>query len=346
MRRHDVDWLRVLALGLLIVYHVVVSFQPWAHYIFFIQNKQSLEWLWIFMGMINVWRIPILFMISGMGARFALERRNWKQLLKDRTVRILIPFIFGLFCICPISVYFAMQHFGEEPKYIPNAGHLWFLANIFLYVLLLLPLLVYLKTRSGNFVLRFLSNMFHRPAGIYLMALPVMFEAWLVNPESFPGYAQTSHGFWLGMVCFLSGFIFVSLKSVFWRAVEGVRRGALVVAFLLYLVRLFVFQLEEGPSVLTAFESLSWMLAIFGYASLYLNKPSQKLAYFSAAAYPVYIVHMPLQYFFSYYIIPLSLPAAMKLLLLLVLTFGGSLVLYEFALKRIKWVRPLFGLKL
>ncbi|SVC15058.1 uncharacterized protein METZ01_LOCUS267912, partial [marine metagenome] len=54
MRRHDVDWLRVLALGLLIVYHVVVSFQPWAHYIFFIQNKQSLEWLWIFMGMINV----------------------------------------------------------------------------------------------------------------------------------------------------------------------------------------------------------------------------------------------------------------------------------------------------
>ena len=178
------------------------------------------------------------------------------------------------------------------------------------------------------------------------MALPVMFEAWLINPESFPGYAQTSHGFWLGMVCFLSGFIFVSLKSVFWRAVEGVRRGALVVAFLLYLVRLFVFQLEEGPSVLTAFESMSWMLAIFGYASLYLNKPSQKLAYFSAAAYPVYIVHMPLQYFFSCYIIPLSLPAAMKLLLLLVLTFGGSLVLYEFALKRIKWVRPLFGLKL
>ena len=346
MRRHDVDWLRVLALGLLIVYHVVVSFQPWAQYIFFIQNKQSLEWLWIFMGMINIWRIPLLFMISGMGARFAMERRNWKQLLKDRTVRILLPFIFGLFCICPISVYFAMKYFGKEPQYIPNAGHLWFLANIFLYVLFLLPLLVYLKNRSGNFVLRFLSNMFHRPSGIYLMALPVMFEAWLINPESFPGYAQTSHGFWLGMVCFLSGFIFVSLKSVFWRAVEGVRRGALVVAFLLYLVRLFVFQLEEGPSVLTAFESLSWMLAIFGYASLYLNKPSQKLAYFSAAAYPVYIVHMPLQYFFSCYIIPLSLSAAMKLLLLLVLTFGGSLVLYEFALKRIKWVRPLFGLKL
>jgi hypothetical protein len=54
MRRYDIDWLRVLALGLLIVYHVVVSFQPWALYLFFIQNDQSLELLWLFMSMINI----------------------------------------------------------------------------------------------------------------------------------------------------------------------------------------------------------------------------------------------------------------------------------------------------
>jgi len=76
MRRHDVDWLRVLALELLIVYHAVLSFQPWAQYIFFIQNKPSLGGLWILMGPINLWRIPLLFMVSGMGVRFAMERRN------------------------------------------------------------------------------------------------------------------------------------------------------------------------------------------------------------------------------------------------------------------------------
>ena len=32
-RRHDVDWLRVCALGLLIVYHAVISFQPSAYMI-------------------------------------------------------------------------------------------------------------------------------------------------------------------------------------------------------------------------------------------------------------------------------------------------------------------------
>ena len=88
---------------------------------------------------------------------------------------------------------------------------MWFLSNIFLYVLLLLPLLTYLKNRPDNFVLRFLSNIFHRPAGIYLMALPAMFEAWLVNLESFPGYAQTFHGFWLDMICFVTAsFLFPS----------------------------------------------------------------------------------------------------------------------------------------
>ena len=30
MRRHDVDWIRVHALGLLIIFHGVVGFQPWA----------------------------------------------------------------------------------------------------------------------------------------------------------------------------------------------------------------------------------------------------------------------------------------------------------------------------
>ena len=124
MRRYDIDWLRVLALGLLIVYHVVVSFQPWALYIFFIQNDQFLELLWLFMSLINIWRIPILFMISGMGARFAMEQRNWKQVLKDRAVWVLFPFIVGFFFVCPISVYIAVEYFGKKSQYIPNAGHL------------------------------------------------------------------------------------------------------------------------------------------------------------------------------------------------------------------------------
>jgi fucose 4-O-acetylase-like acetyltransferase len=173
MRRHDIDWLRVIALGLLMVYHVVGTFQPWGKVFFLIQNDQPLEGLWIPMAMINVWRIPIPFMISGMGVRFAMERRDWKQLLKDRTMRILVPFLFGFFVICPISIALGMLQYDLHLAYIPNAGHLWFLANIYLYVLLLLPFFVWLKSRPDNLILRGFGALLRLRFGIFLLALPV-----------------------------------------------------------------------------------------------------------------------------------------------------------------------------
>lgn len=248
MRRHDLDWLRTFALGLLILYHVVVGFQPWAKDIFFIQNDQTLEGLWPLMAMPNVWRIPLLFVVSGMGVCFAMERRTWKLLLKERALRIFVPFIFGLFCICPISSYIAMVHYGMETAYWPNPGHLWFLANIFLYVLLLLPLLSYLANRPHHVAFRFLLRSFRHPAGLYVLALPVIAEAMLVQAEYFSLCVWASHGFWLGLVCFLIGFLAVSLKESFWHAVEGVRHVALALAFILYLVRLLVFELG-GPAL-------------------------------------------------------------------------------------------------
>jgi peptidoglycan/LPS O-acetylase OafA/YrhL len=345
MRRHDIDWLRVIALGLLIVYHVVGTFQPWGKRFFFIQNDQTLEGLWVPISMINVWRIPILFMISGMGVRFAMEWRDWKQLLKERTMRILVPFVFGFFVVCPIPIAMAMLLYDSQVAYLPNAGHLWFLANIYLYVLLLLPLLVWLKGRPDNLILRGLGALLRLRFGIFLLALPMVAETFLVKPMYFTLYGQTIHGLWLGLICFLTGFLLVSKKEVFWQAVERVRYGALVLAFALYLVRLLYFELE-GPNILSAFESMCWMLGLLGFASATLNKPSRGLTYLNRAVYPVYIIHLPLQYLYSYFIFPLSIPAIAKLVLVLALTLGSSLAMYELIIRRARWIRPLFGMKL
>lgn len=344
-RRYDVDWLRTLALGILIVYHVVISFQPWAPFIGFIANEEPIEWLWTIMSMINVWRIPILFLISGMGVCFAMERRNWRQLLQDRTTRILLPFVFGYFFIFPIIVIAITQFYSIETTYKSGAGHLWFLINIYLYVLLLLPLLVYWKGRPDNFVLRLLHNLFQYRLGLFIMVLPVILEAVILSPDEFVAYAETWHGFWLGMVCFLTGFIFISLKDVFWYGVKGIRWVALMVAVGLFLTRALEINRGEVQNVLYGLESMSWMLAILGFGSLYLNKSSNTLRYFSSAVYPVYIVHLPVQFILSYFLFPVDLSAELKLALLLVGTLGISLLLYE-GIKRIKWIRPLFGMKL
>ena len=166
-----------------------------------------------------------------------------------------------------------------------------------------------------------------------------------MQPEHFSAFALKAHGFFMGLVAFLTGFLFASLKDEFWQAAKRLRRKALAVALVLYLVRLFLFRLK-GPNALIAFESMSWMLAVLGYGSVYLNKPSTRLAYLSKAVYPVYILHMPIQFFLSYFVMPRSLPPIVKLLLLLVGTFAASFTIYEVVIKRARWIRPLFGMKL
>ncbi|MEZ4608242.1 MAG: acyltransferase family protein, partial [Deinococcales bacterium] len=182
-RHYDIDWLRTLALALLIIYHVAISFQPWAIYVGFIQNEQPLEFLWPLMSAINIWRIPILFFISGMGLYFAAQRRNWKELLGDRSLRILVPFIFGYFCIGPINAFFISKLYTGKTIYAPGAWHLWFLLNIFIYVLLLLPLVLYVKRQPNHILFRWLARLFRMPLGIFLLAIAIILEAVLLNPQ-------------------------------------------------------------------------------------------------------------------------------------------------------------------
>src|SRR5690606_7007319 len=129
-RRHDIDWLRVIAIGLLVIYHIAIAFQPWGGMIGFITAKKSWTDLWTPMSMLNVWRIPLLFYVSGMGVFFALRKRNWSQLMLERAKRILVPFIFGIFAIVPIHMYIWRYHFGMALVYAPGPAHLWFLGNI------------------------------------------------------------------------------------------------------------------------------------------------------------------------------------------------------------------------
>jgi surface polysaccharide O-acyltransferase-like enzyme len=344
-RRYDVDWLRTLALGLLIGFHIVLSFQSWAASSGFPQNDELLDELAPFMSMLAIWRIPLLFLISGMGVRFAMERRDWKQLLKDRTIRIVVPFVFNVYVFGTI-LGMTMVRLGWDAEFSLSFGHLWFLANIFAYFLWLLSTMAYLKDHPNCWLLRFLSKIIRWRFGLFLFAVPLMVEAWLVNPEIFSIYVDTLHGWLIGLICFFWGFIFICTQEDFWPAVARTRWLALAFAVSGFLVRLLVFELQAEPNWLTAFESMSWMLAALGFGSLYLNKPSRGLGYFSRAVYPVYILHMPVQFTIAYFLLPLSASAYLKLALLLVGTFGICLLLYEYVLRRLRWIRPLFGMKL
>lgn len=343
-RRHDIDWLRVIAIGLLLIYHIAIIFQPWAMFIGFIKSNEPVVGLWTPMTMLNVWRIPLLFFVSGMGLYFAMRKRNWKQLLLERTKRILLPFVFGILAITPLHLFIFQKYYHMPLNYYPHQGHLWFLGNIFVYVLLLLPLLYYLKKHENGKIKKVLSTLMSNPGGPLLICLFFVIEVVLVKPQQFVMYAQTWHGFFNGFLAFFFGFLFVYSGKTFWQTVLKWRWLYTSLAIIMYGIRLGLFEFE-APEYLIAIESNCWIFGVFGFGYKYLNKPSKILSYLSQAAYPVYIIHMFVLYAFAMIILPLDMPIMLKFVSIVVFTGLACYLIYEFIIKRIGFLRPLFGLK-
>ncbi|MEQ9308511.1 MAG: acyltransferase family protein [Balneolaceae bacterium] len=344
IRRHDIDWLRVIAIWLLLIYHIAIIFQPWAMLFGFIRSDELMENLWKPMTMLNVWRIPILFYISGMGVFFALKKRNWKQLIIERAKRILIPFIFGFLAITPLHMYIFQKYYNMPLSYFPHAGHLWFLGNIFAYVLILSPLLLYLKNNEEGVFAKKLSAYLRNPFGILSIVLFFVIEVLMVKPAMFELYAETMHGFFLGFLAFFFGFLLMYIGKKSWENLMKWRWLYTGVAFILFLLRTTFFE-ANLPSYIVAIESNFWIFGLFGIGHKYLNHPGKVLTYLSQAAYPIYIIHMFVLYGGSLIILPLQIPVLLKFILIVVFTFTVCYLIYEYIIKRIRIFRPLFGLK-
>lgn len=343
-RRYDIDWLRVITIGLLLIYHIAIVFQPWGVFIGFIQSENSLESIWIPMSMINIWRIPLLFFVSGMGVCFAIKKRNWKELTLERTRRIFVPFLFGMVFIVPLHVLIWQQYYNQDMVFSPQQGHLWFLKNIFIYVIVLSPVFFYLRKHKNSRINKWLIRLFSNPLGLSLIVGAFMLEAVIINPESYELYAFTWHGFYLGMLAFLFGFSFILSGDTFWPMILKWRGLFITFALLLFVIRYVAFELR-APNYLMSIESCMWIFSVFGFGYKYLNRPSKTLSYLSQGAYPIYIIHMIFLYLGAVLILPLEIPTLLKFILLIAFTSIGCLTLYEFIIRRLRFLRPLFGLK-
>ncbi len=342
-RRYDIDWLRVIAIALLLIYHIAIVFQPWAMLLGFLRSNETSTALWQPMTLLNVWRIPILFYVSGMGVYFALRKRTNSTLLKERTRRILIPFIFGIVAITPLHMLVFQEYYNLSLSYYPHMGHLWFLGNIFVYVLVGLPIFYGIKKGVFSRGINFATKLFQNPLGLLVINVFFIAEVLVFQPKPFAMYAQTWHGFAIGLLAFFFGFLFMNTGNVFWNTVKRWKWLFLAIAAVLFTTRYVVFA-TEGPLYLTVIESNSWIFAIFGFCYQHLNKPSKILSYLSKAAYPVYIIHMIALYLAAKIILPLHLPTLFAFALITIMTFVVCYAFYEFVIKRVPMLRPLFGL--
>ena len=116
------DWLRVLVFGLLILYHVGMFFVPWGWHIKNNEISLDLQWPMLF---VNQWRLPILFVISGMGTYYAFGKRTAGQFAKERLIRLYIPLTIGMLFIVPPQVYIERIANGQFEVGISTFGQRW-----------------------------------------------------------------------------------------------------------------------------------------------------------------------------------------------------------------------------
>ncbi len=345
-RRYEIDALRSIALFLLIVYHVFCAFQPFAPLIMFIGSSDTLKNAWFLGELINPWRIPVLFLISGITTGYLLQNRPVKKLLKSRIMRLVPPLLLTWFCIGPISPALFQSFHGEAGGYMPNPGHLWFVSNLVVYFILGVPLLLYVKHRPDNLLLRLLRPL--SPYGWLLLlpaalALTTLFLEPHVSPDMFSTHFIR---FWYGFACFLFGIVLVSLDDHFWRGIRSVCHVALPAALTLYLMRMAEvdFGGRSPALIVRTMESVYGMLAFLGYGSLVFSRPSRFFAVLNRAVFAVYIIHLPVQQAVGYYLFRLELNPWPAFALHLIATLAVSALIYAFILRPLHWLHPFFGI--
>jgi len=368
MRRYDLDWLRVIVFALLIFYHVGMFFVPWD---FHIKNNNIYHWLTYPMWFLNQWRLPILFVISGMGTYYALQKRTGKQFAWERIKRLYLPLIVGMLLIIPPQVYierlvknqFIGSYFDFWPTkafigIYPNGNmswhHLWFLPYLLLFSLVLTPFLVYLKKHPKNSFNSWLNNLIKNPLGLYVLIIPLYFNEAFIEPFFPVTHALLDDWFTIinCITLFFYGFLLITVKESFWLTVENFRKRFLLTGIISFVIMLIIthnFKDSDIRHFTEAFFKVinlwSWILALFGFAAKHFNKNSKILSYSNEAVYPFYILHQTVMIVIAYFLIDLDWSLGLKASIMILGTFGISGLLYEFLIRRWKYIRPLFGLK-
>lgn len=342
-RRYDVDALRVIAIGFLLVYHTAICFQPWGGMIGFPVAPNSWLELWPAMTMLNVWRIPLLFFVSGMGLHMAMGQRTTRDLIKERLQRIGIPLLFGSLVIVPLQNVLLLHYYNLPISYMPGMAHLWFLANIIVYALVLVAIRFVLPQSLRQFLSKLAASYSGAIALLVLILGLLLLEVLEVHPIPFELFAFTLHGWVMGLIAFLGGFLLMASGEQVWLVLKNGKWIFLAGALILYARRIYP-QLTVADGVWLSIESTLWIFGLFGMAYTYLNKPSVFLARWKDAAYPVYILHMVFLNLGSIILFPLGIPAPLNYMLLLFFVVTCSLATYWFVIKKVKWLRHIFGL--
>ena len=371
-RRYDLDWLRVLAVLLLIYFHTAAIFYRGDLGVFYVTNAVTSPAMGIFILLVHQWHMPLFFFLSGAATWFSLEARTANQYVKERFQRLLIPFVFGTLVLVPIQVYYrVLMTSGDKKSYFqfypqffngirPTGNfewaHLWFVVYLFVFSLVALPLLIYLRQPSGHWR-NWLAMRLDRTGAVFYPALLLAVIEGAFRPR-WIGF-QNLYDDWANVLLYLSyfvyGYIFCSDRRFgqlldrqrYWVTGVAIVGMAILLAFWItntvpvrgYSPEYVMYQVFRG------FNSWCWVLLALSLARSHLNVKSRLLQYANEASYPFYILHQTVVVTIGFYVVQWNVGVLEKFIVISTGSLLITIVIYELLIRRINVARFLFGLK-
>jgi len=375
-RRYDLDWLRLIAFGILIYFHSAIIFVPGG--LPLIQNDVNSEWMAGLVTFSSQFRLALLFLISGVGVAFARRRRSSREFIVERSQRLLIPLTVGLLLVVPLCVYFERLHrlefTGSFLSFLPTVfstglypsgnlswHHFWFIGYLYLFCLLGIRVFTWFESDYGQSFLNRIAvycvglRIYHYIALLLVVEVPLRIF--------FPGFRDLVHdwasfGHWF--LVFLAGYVLANRPAVL-DEINKMRFVSLIGAVVSTVLYFSIFYkygqpplTRDSANLLMLYPlycvitiTLAWccLLTCLGFAAQHLRFSNRVLAYLNEAVYPLFILHLTVIAMLGYFVTPLDLSIAAKYLLITTSTIAICLASYHLLVRPFNPIRWLFGVK-
>jgi glucans biosynthesis protein C len=368
-RRADIDALRVGALVLLILYHLLLVYSGMD--VWRVSSAHEGYWADYIITLLRPWRLALVFFVGGVAVRFMLERKPFGSFVADRASKLLTAFVFALIVLAPPQRYVRLDDMGQvTPSYfdyllhqapyvetslgfpLPEFSHAWFLPYLFVY------------SAVAALLWRFLPRVFSAmqraaesaPALLVVAGAALWFSLFtaLIEPARPPTNMLvndlTGHLRW-GVV-FLLG-VLLGRSAVFWDKLDAEKWRIWVVMALLTplnvgLLWLHLHDVMQDPAMWRAVRGLYGGVSLFGllaFAHCAIRKPSPALHYASDAILPVYLLHQTCLVLAADLVVKQDWPGPVEFVVLLVATMLVPVTIYQLCVRYWMPVRVLFGLR-
>jgi glucan biosynthesis protein C len=364
-RQHYIDWLRVIATIGIFLFHNARAYDygDWH-----VKNALTSLGATQFVEFMNIWMMPLFFVLSGASVYYSLKSRNGGTFLKERFFRIMIPWLLtGIFVMGPPQVYLERlshgQFNGNFFQFLPHyfdglygfggnfawmGVHCWYLMLLSVFSVILLPLFLP-RIRTGFSPLQSIAVKMGKPWILPLLWVPVGVVALLSGviglgfTEQMGSWDILSYAmfFILGYVLFASAGLQEAVKK------QG---GWFLLAAVAFSALHLVLKFSVRPAFyddidIRLLATWGWIIGLFWLGERFLNFTNRFLAHVNEMVLPFYILHQMVIVIVAYFVVQTGLAIPFKYGITAVISFAVIVALYELLVRRIGVLRFLFGMR-